>query len=114
MYLCYFIHIESNVIIPQEFEKEVILQAIEKYYDVKIPKNNGREQVKEFKVVGKAKEKYTDSQELKDDISVINHINEIITTAINEGASDIHFEPYENKFRVRYRMDGKLQEVHEL
>ncbi len=43
---------------------------------------------------------------------VIKVINLILTEAIQQGASDIHFEPSENGLRVRYRIDGVLQNRH--
>lgn len=46
--------------------------------------------------------------------SVIKQVESIIQEAINTGVSDIHIEPYEKKFRLRYRIDGVLQEVAEL
>ena len=45
-----------------------------------------------------------------DDTPVVRFINGILTTAIKAGASDIHFEPYEKKYRVRVRIDGILHE----
>ena len=45
-----------------------------------------------------------------DDTPVVRFINGILTTAIKAGASDIHFEPYEKKYRVRTRIDGILHE----
>jgi type IV pilus assembly protein PilB len=46
-----------------------------------------------------------------DDAPVVRFVNKILLDAINSGASDIHFEPYENTYRVRYRQDGLLYEV---
>lgn len=46
-----------------------------------------------------------------EDAPVVKFINKILFDAIQRGASDIHFEPYEKNFRVRYRMDGILKEV---
>lgn len=43
---------------------------------------------------------------------IIKLINLILTEAIQQGASDIHFEPFENGLRVRYRIDGVLQNRH--
>ncbi len=43
---------------------------------------------------------------------VIKLLNLIITEAIQQGASDIHFEPHEGRLRVRYRIDGVLQNRH--
>ncbi|MGF1670625.1 MAG: GspE/PulE family protein [Balneolaceae bacterium] len=45
---------------------------------------------------------------------VVRQVNRIIDRAIDEKASDIHFEPYQESFRVRYRLDGVLQTVGEL
>ena len=44
-----------------------------------------------------------------DDTPVVKFINKVLLDAIKRGASDIHFEPYENEFRVRMRMDGILR-----
>lgn len=45
------------------------------------------------------------------DAPIIRFVHKILLDAINKGASDIHFEPYEKSFRVRFRMDGLLYEV---
>ena len=46
-----------------------------------------------------------------EDAPVVKLVNLILTDAIKRGASDIHVEPYEKSFRVRYRVDGVLYEV---
>ena len=46
-----------------------------------------------------------------EDAPVVRFVNKILLDAIKRGASDIHFEPYEKKFRVRTRLDGVLSEV---
>jgi len=46
-----------------------------------------------------------------DDTPVVRFVNKVLLDAINKGASDIHFEPYEKTYRVRLRMDGVLIEV---
>lgn len=46
-----------------------------------------------------------------DETPIVRFINGILTHAIKSGASDIHFEPYEKKYRVRIRIDGILQEA---
>lgn len=45
------------------------------------------------------------------DAPVVRFVNKVLLDAIKRGASDIHFEPYEKMYRVRYRMDGVLKEV---
>jgi type IV pilus assembly protein PilB len=46
-----------------------------------------------------------------EDAPVVKYIQKILLDAISAGASDIHFEPYEKFFRIRYRIDGELSEV---
>lgn len=46
-----------------------------------------------------------------DDAPVVRFVNKILLDAINKGASDVHFEPYEKRYRVRTRRDGMLSEI---
>lgn len=46
-----------------------------------------------------------------DDTPVVRFINKVLVDAIKGGASDIHFEPYEKSYRVRFRTDGVLHEI---
>ncbi len=46
-----------------------------------------------------------------DDTPVVRFVNKMLLDAIKTGASDIHFEPYERTYRVRFRTDGMLHEV---
>jgi type IV pilus assembly protein PilB len=46
-----------------------------------------------------------------DDAPVVKYVQKVLLDAINGGASDIHFEPYEKFYRIRYRMDGILYDV---
>ncbi len=46
-----------------------------------------------------------------DDAPVVRFIQKMMLDAINDGASDIHFEPYEKSYRIRFRIDGLLREV---
>ncbi|PUB86901.1 MAG: type IV-A pilus assembly ATPase PilB [gamma proteobacterium symbiont of Ctena orbiculata] len=46
-----------------------------------------------------------------DEAPVVRYINKLLLDAIKQGVSDIHFEPYEYTYRVRYRQDGILREV---
>ncbi len=51
----------------------------------------------------------TDSED--DDAPIIRYVNAIIFKASSERASDVHIEPFENKLKVRYRVDGVLYDV---
>jgi type IV pilus assembly protein PilB len=46
-----------------------------------------------------------------DDAPVVKYVQKVLLDAINTGVSDIHFEPYEKFYRIRYRMDGVLYDV---
>ena len=46
-----------------------------------------------------------------DDAPVVKYVQKVMIDAINGGASDIHFEPYEKYYRIRYRTDGILMDV---
>jgi type IV pilus assembly protein PilB len=46
-----------------------------------------------------------------DDAPIVKFLQKILIDAIESGASDIHFEPYEKFYRIRYRVDGELKEI---
>ena len=52
-----------------------------------------------------------DSAQNPEEAPVVRFINKVLVDAIRSGASDIHFEPYEHRYRVRFRTDGMLREV---
>ena len=57
-------------------------------------------------------EKTDDASTLEvDDAPVVKFIQKMLLDAINDGASDIHFEPYEKSYRIRFRTDGILREI---
>jgi type IV pilus assembly protein PilB len=53
----------------------------------------------------------TEDTSAVDDAPVVRFLQKVLMDAINGGASDIHFEPYEKYYRIRYRIDGELREV---
>ena len=54
----------------------------------------------------------TEIRESAEDAPVIKLVNSVIAQAVEEGASDIHFEPDGRDMRVRFRVDGVLQRDH--
>jgi type IV pilus assembly protein PilB len=46
-----------------------------------------------------------------EDAPIVRFVNKVMLDAIKRGASDIHFEPYERSYRIRFRLDGVLKEV---
>ena len=52
-----------------------------------------------------------DLERAADEAPIVKLVNLILTDAVKRGASDIHMEPYEKEFRVRFRIDGVLQAI---
>ncbi len=53
----------------------------------------------------------TESTQEVDDAPVVKFLQKMLLDAINMGASDLHFEPYEKFYRIRYRIDGELRDI---
>jgi len=53
-----------------------------------------------------------DLADAAEDASIITFVNQVLTEAIERRATDVHFEPFEDALRVRYRVDGVLQEAN--
>src|SRR5689334_2079155 len=64
-----------------------------------------------FQVVDEHPEEDTDLDSAAEDASIIRFVNQVLKDAIELRASDIHLEPFEDEMRIRYRIDGVLQEV---
>lgn len=60
---------------------------------------------------GEAEREPDVSESDADDAPVVRFVNKVLLDAINKEASDIHFEPYEKRYRVRFRRDGVLREA---
>lgn len=56
-------------------------------------------------------EKDTVGRDDVEDAPIVRFVNKVLLDAIKKGASDIHFEPYEKSYRIRFRLDGYLKEV---
>lgn len=50
-------------------------------------------------------------QDNENEAPIVKYINKLLVDAIRMGASDLHFEPYEKSYRVRYRVDGVLRQI---
>ena len=91
--------------------------ALDKYYEQvdqqldSLLKDIEEEAEGELEVVSQQEEEESGSGVSADDAPVVKLINGILTDAVKRGASDIHIEPFEHELRVRYRVDGALQEV---
>lgn len=92
-----------------------IKDAIDNYYDQSsslADVMNGLEDFDDLELVDEqALDDVGELERASEDAPVVKLVNLILTDAIKKKASDIHIEPYEHIFRVRYRIDGVLYEV---
>ncbi|WP_341255752.1 type IV-A pilus assembly ATPase PilB, partial [uncultured Pseudoalteromonas sp.] len=86
-------------------------KKIEQLLDATGSLNLSDDEFKEFAELDADIQKDTPKDDDKDDAPIIVYINKILMDAIKKGASDLHFEPYEHKYRIRFRIDGILHEV---
>src|SRR6266705_595297 len=88
--------------------------AIDRYYqqsDAQLQSLLKSVEEADVEVVEEEQEEDVKAQDLAEDAPVVKLINGLLTDAVKRGASDIHIEPFEHEIRVRYRVDGALQEV---
>ncbi len=99
-----------DVVVASE---SAIKKAQERFYDM--PESTDFDEVldeAQIAVVGEEEEEdLAELERTSEDAPVVRLVNLILVDAIKRGASDIHFEPYEKEFRVRYRIDGVLHEI---
>lgn len=91
-----------------------IKSAIDKYYDQSssLADVMGDLDIDDLEVIGEVDEVDVGSlQKATEDAPVVKMVNAILQDAIRKKASDIHIEPYEKMFRVRFRIDGVLYEI---
>jgi type IV pilus assembly protein PilB len=89
-----------------------ITTAINKFFDRSMEfKDIISELDEDLEVISEEAVEASDLERVVDDAPVVKLANYLLTEAIKRRASDIHIEPYEKEFRVRYRIDGVLYEV---
>ena len=91
-----------------------IKEAIDRYYDQSATLADVMNDLEDIDLEVVDDSDQTDVRDLEkasEDAPVVKLVNLILTDAIKKKASDIHIEPYEKSFRVRYRIDGVLYEV---
>lgn len=95
-------------------EDDQLLEAIEKYFE---SSSTGLESLGDIDLDGldieTVDEKRNDAiaGQDADDAPVVRFVNKMLLDAIRGGSSDLHFEPYEKIYRVRFRTDGMLKEI---
>jgi len=96
-----------------EFDKlqEAVVSALDATDDSMSDLDDDDFDLDGLEVSGGEEEKDDITKDDIDDAPVVRFVNKVLLDAIKKGASDIHFEPYEQTFRVRTRMDGVLRQV---
>jgi type IV pilus assembly protein PilB len=92
-----------------------IEEAIENYYASKVSYEEVLDDFDDTEIeFGEEEEdvNVVDLEKQSGEAPVVRLVNYILLSAIKKGASDIHIEPYERSFRVRFRIDGVLYEEH--
>ncbi len=90
---------------------EVIQREIKKRLGVGADTIGTLDEEKGFEVLDESGEDTNLDEAAGDEASIIHFVNQVLKDAIELRASDIHLEPFEDEFRIRYRIDGVLQEV---
>ncbi|HUC83597.1 MAG TPA: GspE/PulE family protein [Candidatus Acidoferrales bacterium] len=90
---------------------EAIQREIKKRLGVGADTIGTLEEEKGIQVVDEGAENTNLDEGAEDEASIIRFVNQVLKDAIELRASDIHLEPFEDEFRIRYRIDGELQEV---
>lgn len=93
--------------------EESILEAIQKFYG--IGAETLEKMVEEKMALGELREELKTAEDLEvlsEDASIINFVNQLLLQAIQERATDIHLEPFEDELRVRFRIDGVLYDIN--
>lgn len=89
--------------------KDDISESLERYYGSSAAEKAVEDFKKEYRLIEREAE-----SSIRSDIEsapAVRLVNSIIEQAVRIGASDIHIEPFENELRIRYRIDGVLQEM---
>jgi len=90
---------------------EVIQREMKKRLGVGADTIDTLDEETSFQVVDDSGEDDTNLDNAAEDASIIRFVNQVLRDAIDLRASDIHLEPFEHELRIRYRIDGVLQEV---
>ncbi|MEI7957970.1 MAG: GspE/PulE family protein [Verrucomicrobiota bacterium] len=90
---------------------EALAREIKKHLGVGADTLNLLEQEEGFQVVNDTANDDQDVEKAAEDASIIRFVNQILSDAVSLRTSDIHVEPFEHELRIRYRIDGLLQEV---
>ncbi|WP_395742442.1 GspE/PulE family protein [Prosthecobacter sp.] len=96
----------EKTIVPVVARRSQVLALIEKYYGAGAPSID-----EIFGQLGKAGKEGMTAEAEANSAPIVKFVDLVMQQAIKERASDIHFEPFEREFKIRYRVDGALYEM---
>jgi type II secretion system protein E len=91
--------------------REALLREMKKNLGVGADTIGALDEEKSVQVVEEGRDESNLDAGAEDEASIIRFVNQVLKDAIELRASDIHLEPFEHEFRIRYRIDGELQEI---
>jgi type IV pilus assembly protein PilB len=104
----------TEPILVEEAKLAVIIEKSLDAQDTSLADLAGDDSLENLEIIAGEEDKEggsTGGEEGINDAPVVKFVNKVLMDAINRGASDIHIEPYEKTYRVRYRQDGMLTEI---
>ncbi|MGE4181113.1 MAG: GspE/PulE family protein [Limisphaerales bacterium] len=110
----------TQELVPVVADPKAIEQAIEKHYGGAQSGDTMAELLKELGADSEIEKEAaeaaasggaSDLSDLANEVPIVKFVNLVIAQAIQDRASDIHFEPFETEFKIRYRVDGALYEM---
>ena len=109
------VRFKTNLVVePVVVEDDKLAQAIAKIAEASGTTLKDIAALEDIEVAleeGSPQSSSSDEESEVEDAPVVRYIQKVLLDAISAGASDIHFEPYERYYRIRYRLDGVLMEI---
>ncbi|MHB1680090.1 MAG: type IV-A pilus assembly ATPase PilB [bacterium] len=105
----FYTGLNVEVVLSPESE---INQALSTYYNASTILTEHKDYIDSISIEDTNEEiDISELQRSSSEKPIIQFVNKVLSDGIRRGASDLHFEPYENNIRVRFRIDGKLNEI---
>jgi len=99
----------TEVILAEEDKLKKVIERTLELFDTSM--QDLEEGFENIELEEEAEDKKAEDEKTEPDAPIVKFVNKMLFDAIKMGASDLHFEPYEKYYRVRFRVDGMLQVV---
>jgi general secretion pathway protein E/type IV pilus assembly protein PilB len=98
-------------LVPVLTPREALGKAIKEHLGVGADTLDSIERESGLRVIDDDSQQDVNLDDIAQDASIVRFVNQVLTDAIGQRATDIHLEPFEDELQIRYRVDGVLQEV---